>query len=84
MNESASDVVQRCARAMFEAYSAEAGWRTYDNKPIPLWEAVGVVVRRRWCAAFLGVVREIQRERPTIDAEVLAKADPSVLLSKVT
>lgn len=84
MSESASDVVQRCARAMFEAYNEEAGGRTYDGKPIPPWPAVGVVVRRRWAAAFLGLLREIQRSQPDIAAEVLAKADPQVILAKVT
>lgn len=36
---------------MFAAYNAQAGGKTWDNKPIPPWEEVGEKVHANWQAA---------------------------------
>ncbi len=35
----------------YNAYGEKAGWKTYDFKPMPTWEKLGVIVQERWCAA---------------------------------
>lgn len=45
--------LERHGRIAFEAYNAAVGGVTWDDKPIPVWEAVTDKVREGWrTAAF--------------------------------
>jgi hypothetical protein len=39
------------ARLMFDAYNAQAGGRTWDDKPIPPFDETGPKVQANWLAA---------------------------------
>lgn len=39
---------ERCGRAAFEAYNVAVGGRTWDDKPIPGWDAITEKIREAW------------------------------------
>lgn len=39
------------AKEMYEAYGLKAGWKTWDDKPMPTWDGIGDVVQGRWIAS---------------------------------
>lgn len=47
----------------FEAYAASVGGRTYDNKPIPAWEALSSAVREAWEEGAKAVAEHTLRGR---------------------
>lgn len=47
------------AESAFNAYGDKAEWKTWDNKPMPRWDAVGDVVQARWIAAVKDVFRKL-------------------------
>jgi hypothetical protein len=56
-----SDFVEQfgLGKVAFDAYSAQVGGRTYDDKPIPTWEQVTDAVRGGWNAAAQAIAAEI-------------------------
>lgn len=44
------------AERMWEAYSAQAGGKTYDNKPLPTWVQLGDQRQACWCAAAMAAL----------------------------
>lgn len=43
--------IERLAKTGFEAYSHNAGGRTFDGRPIPTWDELGEIVREHWRVA---------------------------------
>lgn len=54
------------AREMFEAYTEDAGGKTWDGKPIPGWfdEKMTDEVRNHWIAAAKVAVKVYEQWRP--------------------
>lgn len=50
------------AQVAFEAYSEEAGGKTYDDKDIPPFDKLGSKVQECWRAAIDAVTRRIIEE----------------------
>ena len=36
---------------MFNAYGEHCGWKTFDGRDMPRWDAINEPVRQHWCAA---------------------------------
>lgn len=51
MSESLKAGIVPLARGMYNAYGEEAKWLTYDNRPMPAWDALSGEVQMRWIAA---------------------------------
>ena len=58
----------------YEAYGATAGWKTFDDRPMPTWEqlgasATGQETRRRWEHAAIAIcdamVAAVAADEPT-------------------
>lgn len=47
------------AEAAFNAYGEEAKWRTWDDKPMPLWNEVGANIQARWIAATKAIFKKL-------------------------
>jgi hypothetical protein len=39
------------AEGMFNAYGEHCGWKTFDGRDMPRWDAINEPVRQHWCAA---------------------------------
>jgi hypothetical protein len=64
-------------KVAFEAYTAQAGGKTHDGKPIPAWEALTDSVRASWTAAARAVEADVRRPAdPPKPAEVPTNAGP--------
>lgn len=53
----------RRAQIGYEAYGAAAGWKTFDGRPMPTWEDLGMLphgaeTRRRWEVAAAAIAAE--------------------------
>lgn len=48
------------AESAFNAYGDKAGWKTFDDRPMPQWDDVGEVVQARWVAAVKDVFHKLE------------------------
>lgn len=63
------------AREMFNAYNERGGWKTFDGRDVPKWEALGDEVRARWVAAA-GAARPDLVDISTAPANALVGDEP--------
>lgn len=49
------------ARAAYQAYGDEAGWKNFAGQPMPRWEELGPRVQDCWMAATARVRAEVMR-----------------------
>jgi hypothetical protein len=55
-HETQPDAVRERARALYQTYCANSGWKNYEGKPCPSWSDLGNPVRSHWCAVALAVL----------------------------
>ena len=52
----------RLAEAGWEAYSEQAGGKTFDGQPLPTWQELGSERQECWIAAARAVVANLHNE----------------------
>ncbi len=51
--------VKALAEQGYNAYGEEAGWKTFDGRPMPTWSQVGEPVQARWIAAARRIAQQV-------------------------
>lgn len=62
------DVIGGLAARVYDGYGEDAGWLTFDGRPMPRWHELPYKTRRHWCAGVAVIARpaqEVQYSKPS-------------------